>query len=126
VALALNQKVRQLSPYSDGTGECEVVQPRTSRDRTALLHFCAVASAGSIAVERLTGCADRSHGDHHSMEQRLGGLSTRQAVEVLHEGRALADRIINRRWTEICSLARRLHQCGRLDYRGISGIIDCR
>jgi hypothetical protein len=121
-ALTLGQRIRGLSLNDDGSGYCRL-QPSITRDRKALLHYLAVASAGAVAVRRLTGREDRCGGDHQRMEARLSGLSVRDAVQAMRNGRALAERIVAEHWTDIAILARRLHACGEMDGIEVANVL---
>jgi hypothetical protein len=115
VAAALNQTVTKLSVNSDGTGYCNVRYPSTTGNRREILHYCAVASGGGVAASRLTGENRWGVQDHRNIENALAELSTREAVQVLHDARALAARIIAENWGSVCTLARRLHSRGEMN-----------
>jgi hypothetical protein len=46
-----------------------------------------------------------------------------EAISILREARALATRIINERWGDVCNLARRLHQRGELSQVDVTNIL---
>jgi hypothetical protein len=118
VALALNQKIKKLSVNPDGTGLCRVAQLSTAQNRKALLDYCAISCAGSIAASKLTGQNRWSGGDHENTERALAEVGIREAVSIMHEARKLAARIIDENWDSLRTLARRLHSCGEMDGGG--------
>jgi len=115
IATTLGQKVQRLSVNSDGTGLCTVSQPSTTGNRKALLNYCAISCAGSIAASRLTGQNRWSDGDHRNTERALGEVGIREAVAIMHEARKLAERIISQNWGSVRSLAHELHRRGEMD-----------
>jgi ATP-dependent Zn protease len=123
VAVALNQKIRKVALDAAG-GFCRVSQPPTTQSREALRNYCAVACAGSIAVNKLTGRADWSMGDHQNIETKLGTVSIREAAAILHEARKLAERLVSENWDSVRALARRLHSRGELDGTEIVSLLS--
>jgi hypothetical protein len=123
VAVALGQKVQRLSVNSDGTGLCRVSQPSTAGNRKALLNYCAVACAGSIAASKLTGENRWSMGDHKNIERKLGEVDVREAVSIMHEARKLATRIIDENWGSVRDVARQLHRRGELSRVDVANLL---
>jgi hypothetical protein len=124
VAVSLGQKVKRLSVNPDGTGLCRVAQLPTTQNRRALLHYCAVASAGGIAASRLTGENRWGAQDHQNIETKLGEVDIREAVAILHEARKLATQIIDARWSDVCTLARKLRQRGEMDGAEVTSLLS--
>jgi hypothetical protein len=124
VAVELKQTVRNLLVHRDGTGICRVSQPPTTQSREALRNYCAISCAGSIGANKLTGRADWSVGDHQNVERALGAVSIREAVEIMHEARALATRIINKNWHDLCVLARQLRQRGEMSGAEVASVLS--
>jgi hypothetical protein len=124
VAASLNQTVTKLSVNSDGTGLCRVSQPSTTGNRKALLNYCAVACAGSIAASKLTRENRWSMGDHQNMERALGEVGIREAVSIMHEARKLAARIIDENWGSLRTLAHELHRRGEMDGAEVASLLS--
>jgi hypothetical protein len=62
--------------------------------------------------------------DHKNIENALAGLSTREAVQVLHEARKLAERIITENWDSLRSLARWLHSRGEMSGTEVTSLLS--
>jgi hypothetical protein len=58
------------------------------------------------------------------MERKLGEVDIREAVAIMHEARALATRIVNENWRDLCVLARRLRSRGEMDGAELSGLLS--
>jgi hypothetical protein len=124
VAAALGQKIRKVALDKAG-GFCRVAQPSTMGNRKALLDFCTVACAGALAVSRLTGVDRVSMGDHRAMECKLAEAGTLvEAISILREARRLAEQIVSARWSDIATVARRLHQRGELDGAEVADLLS--
>jgi hypothetical protein len=108
-----------------GGGFCRVAQPSTTGNRKAIRDFCAVACAGSVAANRLTGKNYWSAGDQADIETKLDEAgSLVEAISILREARALATKIIGENWDSVSALARELRRRGEMDGAEVIGLLS--
>jgi hypothetical protein len=123
-AAKLGQKIRKVV-LDAGGGFCRVAQPSTTGNRKAIRDFCAVACAGSIAANKLTGKNYWSAGDQADIETKLDEAgSLIEAISILREARALATKIIGENWDSVSTLARELRRRGEMSGVEVTNLLS--
>jgi hypothetical protein len=125
-AIRQGQTIKSVAIDERGGGWTRTLDPHApGGERGALQRFCVMALAGGLVVERLTGRADDwAAQDIAKVERRIAHLPAAERVEFLREAKAAAQRVVDRDWSLISDLARRLHGAGSLDHIDVLNVLN--